>query len=577
MLSCVMLIAGATAVDSKLFSSSPNNKALHWKLHAQVSANTEHEVVFAIDQGDMQQLERELLEVSTPGSARFRQHMTFEEVGALINVGDKSKSVIQWISSNIKGSQIIKVSSRGEYIRVRSTVESFELAFDTKFYHWKSESVGKTALRCEQFTLPSTVGRKVKAVFGTTDFPTRVRSRPHLLEKNDAHDWTRQSINPAILSSFYSIDDNTASKDVGQSVFETSYEGYSPTDLAYFQGLHNIPLQEVSMDIGAHNTSAPCFEDINNCAESNLDVQYLMGVAQGANTTFYWAPDADDVFVTYVETMAALEHPPEVNSISWGSDEPENPAEVMDAFNTEVMKLGLMGVSVFVSSGDDGVGSRSWTNTSQCGYVASFPATSPYVTAVGATSAYSWEKPGQGEIVCQMNVMGGVITSGGGFSEHNEMPDWQRDAISQYFSEVNMTKNPKQGYNSRGRGYPDVSLSGYGYEVVLGGQTKYHMFGTSASAPTFAGMISLINAARRNAGASTLGFLNPSIYKYGMVNPALKIFNDITEGQNQCTSGGVCCQEGFYAAEGWDPATGFGSVNFTTLKAALNSDLAVVV
>lgn len=32
-----------------------------------------------------------------------------------------------------------------------------------------------------------------------------------------------------------------------------------------------------------------------------------------------------------------------------------NTADVLDAFNTEAIKLGAMGVTVFVSSGDDGV------------------------------------------------------------------------------------------------------------------------------------------------------------------------------------------------------------------------------
>lgn len=28
------------------------------------------------------------------------------------------------------------------------------------------------------------------------------------------------------------------------------------------------------------------------------------------------------------------------------------------------------------------------------------------------------------------------------------------------------------------------------------------------------------------------------------------------------TASKVCCDEGFYAAKGWDPLTGFGSVNY---------------
>lgn len=50
--------------------------------------------------------------------------------------------------------------------------------------------------------------------------------------------------------------------------------------------------------------------------------------------------------------------------------------------------------------------------------------------------------------------------------------------------------------------------------------------GTSASCPTFAGFIALLNDARLRAGKPTLGFLNPLIYslKGG--------FNDITTGNN---------------------------------------------
>jgi hypothetical protein len=60
-------------------------------------------------------------------------------------------------------------------------------------------------------------------------------------------------------------------------------------------------------------------------------------------------------------------------------------------------------------------------------------------------------------------------------------------------------------------------------------------------------MISLVNNARALAGKKSLGWINPSIYKY------YNIFsNDITEGNNQCTMGGDCCKFGFNATIGWD-------------------------
>ncbi|KAJ7833983.1 hypothetical protein B0H13DRAFT_1653511, partial [Mycena leptocephala] len=56
--------------------------------------------------------------------------------------------------------------------------------------------------------------------------------------------------------------------------------------------------------------------------------------------------------------------------------------------------------------------------------------------------------------------------------------------------------------------------------------------GTSASAPTFAGIIALINDCLVTAGVPVWGFLNPFLYL-----TALTAFTDVTTGHN---SGFVC-------------------------------------
>ena len=149
-----------------------------------------------------------------------------------------------------------------------------------------------------------------------------------------------------------------------------------------------------------------------------------------------------------------------------------------------------------------------------------------------------------------------MITTGGGFSTKFTAPSYQSSTISAYFSALPADQQPAVGYAATGRGYPDISMAGYNYEVIVGGAT-YQVSGTSASSPVFAGMVSLVNAARLKAGKSALGFLNPSIYAYGT-----SFVNDITSGENNCCASLVCCSEGFYAAKGWDPLTGFGSVNY---------------
>ena len=77
------------------------------------------------------------------------------------------------------------------------------------------------------------------------------------------------------------------------------------------------------------------------------------------------------------------------------------------------------------------------------------------------------------------------------------------------------------------------------------------MYGTSASCPLFAAMISLINAYRIQTGLSTIGFLNPTLYSNS------NKFNDITSGDNKCCSDKCCgtssTRKGFSATTGWDP------------------------
>merc|ERR1712151_66985 len=151
-----------------------------------------------------------------------------------------------------------------------------------------------------------------------------------------------------------------------------------------------------------------------------------------------------------------------VNSISYGSIEPEVASSVATAFNTEAMKLGTQGVTIFVSSGDDGVANfEARGDSGACGYTPSFPASSPYVTAVGATQGGI---TGGSEIVCSSQT-GGGITTGGGFSTKFDAPSWQTDAISAYFSTV--SPQPVSGYSTSGRGYPDIAMAGHNYEVVI--------------------------------------------------------------------------------------------------------------
>ena len=231
------------------------------------------------------------------------------------------------------------------------------------------------------------------------------------------------------------------------------------------------------------------------------------------------------------------------------------------SFNVEALKLAVRGVTIVVASGDNGV---AGINCECLKYYPSFPATSPYVTAVGATMGPEQQ---QQEVACQSDKVryltllvclaidmlthfllsqGGLITSGGGFSHYYPAPKWQAAAVRKYFS--SLPAQPVAGFNKSGRAYPDVSLIAVKYNVMVQGNL-YQRYGTSASAPVFAAMISLLNARRLKKALGPVGFINPTLYSVG----AAALFNDITAGENNCCIGfsnPVCCDTGFTATKG---------------------------
>jgi tripeptidyl-peptidase-1 len=192
------------------------------------------------------------------------------------------------------------------------------------------------------------------------------------------------SIDPATLISAYNIDSSLSHPRATQAVFQTVEQSFSPEDLTLFQIIMNQPLIAVNTTIGGHSiSSAACGSNLGLCSEGNLDLQYLMAVSRSPTTNYYTEWNG---FSHWLEQVALLRNPPLVFSISWGSYETGTSVSEAANFNVQAMKLGVMGVTIVVSSGDDGaVNDASREDTSKCAYYPSFPATSPYVTAVGAT------------------------------------------------------------------------------------------------------------------------------------------------------------------------------------------------
>ena len=168
-----------------------------------------------------------------------------------------------------------------------------------------------------------------------------------------------------------------------------------------------------------------------------------------------------------------------------------------------------------------------------CGAHPSIPIHS--VTSVGGTVGFAPEQAWDG--------------SSGGFSNYYRAPTYQSSAVSAYLSTLAsspLAASTKGKFDPRGRAFPDVAAKADDFRVWETAVAS--LWGTSASAPTWASVVALVNDRLAVKGRPPMGFLNPWLYKTGR-----KGLNDIVGGNNSAECGAEGEAAGFEAVKGWDP------------------------
>merc|ERR550534_835449 len=162
---------------------------------------------------------------------------------------------------------------------------------------------------------------------------------------------------------------SSSEKDVRQAIASYIEEYYSDTDLELAWSTLGYA-GENSID---EMIRFPETQPQGDGSEAELDTQYITATGTGLDTYVYYIDDDSDSFVTLVEYIMDSEVMPQVVSISYGGDE------------YEFGELGLLGVTILASSGDSGALGDDSDCYGGTEYVASFPASASYVTAVGGT------------------------------------------------------------------------------------------------------------------------------------------------------------------------------------------------
>lgn len=482
------------------------------------------------------ELQRRLWASSDPSSPHYGEHVTFEEMNALLRPPAEATSALRvWLEdSGVHWDSQVTTNPAGDIIEVTLPVSNAERLLQAEYLALTAAQRTTPILRTGRYTLPATVARYIDTVGPTTRIPLR------------AMKVASSSASPSEYTTPASLRERYGATGVASTSTKNSFalcgfldQYIDPKDMDYFYKTYDK--QSVGKKVAIKGPNTPGESGM----EATVDVCYGAAMAAGVATTFWSTAGRmpghsdNEPLLQWLSDLSKDPAPPLVFSFSYSDDEDTVDLDYAQRVNVELQKAGARGLSIVESSGDGGVAGIAPKAYCPKGFMATFPATSPYVTSVGGTGG-----PAGAETASTH------YPSGGGFSTYNwqPRPSFQKSAVDKYLETASLPS--KSNYNSSNRGYPDVSLASEDYAL-----TQYsisiNVDGTSCSAPVFGSLVALLNDARLSKGLPSLGWLNPLLYAHP------EAFTDITKGSNP-----ACGTGGFPAAPGWDPVTGLGTMKF---------------
>jgi pseudomonalisin len=348
----------------------------------------------------------------------------------------------------------------------------------------------------------------------------------------------------------------------GESIAIVGRCNINVSDVQAFRSMSGLPSNNPTVLVNGPN---PGIFSSDEELEAVLDVSWSGAVAPKAAVTLVVSAsttvsDGVDLSAQYIVSQNLAP----VMSTSFGSCESDMGAAELSFYNSLWQQAAAQGITAFVAAGDSGAaGCDSPSETTATGGLAvNGLCSTPYSVCVGGTefneAANAWSSANSASMSSALGYMpegvwnesgsnggSGLDAGGGGASAYYAKPSWQT--------------GPGVPADGR-RDVPDVSLTASGHDAYLLyiAPQLLAVAGTSASSPSFAGLMALVN----QQTASRQGNANTSLYHLASVQASggLSYFHDITSGNNS-----VPGLTGFSAGPGYDRATGLGSVDAAVL------------
>ncbi len=560
-------------------------------------------------------LEALLAAQQNPTSPSFHQWLTPAQYGQRFGIAQADlDKVTAWLQAH--GFAIVETPKSKNFIAFEGTAAQVERAFHVEIHNYAT-SEHKFYGNSGDPSVPAALGSIVAGFRGLNNYQLKPRSvkqnpmsgipQPEFTSSISGNHYVAPGDFAVIydLNPLYSA--STAIDGTGQSIVVVGQSNVVLADIAAFRTAAGLPAKAPTVTLVPSSTD-PGVQNGGDEQESSIDIEWSGAVAKNATIKFVYSGNgAFDALQYSVSNNLAP-----IISISYGSCEASIPTSEIDALAAIAQQANAQGVTIISSSGDGGATDCDGdlgNYPAVLGLNVDVPASIPYVTAVGGTefnegTGTYWKAvtnpPGTDVITSALSYIPEIVwndslasqgtqqpqlvSGGGGVSTIFGKPTWQTGTgvPADGFRDVpDISMNAStsnDSYLTCLQFVPKASTTGTFVSSCVNGTFRYtdtsvQLYGgTSFGAPTFAGILALINQKTASAGQGNINYI-----LYPLAASSSTAFHDITTGNNAspCVLGSQNCPNGgsigYNAGTGYDQATGLGSIDGTNMANAWSS------
>jgi subtilase family serine protease len=473
--------------------------------------------------------------VSTPGNPQFGQTITPAQFLADYAPSTANLDAVESYLQRL-GFGNVEVSGNRLTVSAYGSAETVENAFNTSLvtFQYGGRNVFANTSPAQ---VPSSLAGIVSAVVGLQDFG--VMTLP-IVPSTPQNPITTPPYSGPEYQIAYDAGKTPSGYNTAIGIVTEGDLAQVPKDLRQYENEFHLPqvaYQIVPIGIQTGDTAG--------LDEWDLDSQASSGIAENLKKIiFYNAGSLADADLTPAfERIVSDDKVKAVNMSFGGCETLEYLSGAMLLDDIAYEQGAVEGITFFAASGDGGASCQLIANAGQPVVLSAveYPASSPYVVAVGGTSLLT--NPGY-----TYNRETAWVSGGGGSSLWELPGAWTSGVI------------PPTNTTGGLRAVPDLAMVGDpnigGADVVVNGADE-GVGGTSLSSPLAVGSWARMQTAHGNC----LGFAAPILYAtFGQpFGTAAKDFHDIIVGDNYL----------YPATPGWDFTTGLGSFDISKVNTGL--------